>query len=71
MATHPRTRLAPDARREEILETAGRLFAEHGYEGVSASEVARQAGITPGLLTTISAASAAFSSHSSSGSARR
>lgn len=50
VATRRRTRLAPDARREEILHTAGRLFAERSYAEVSASEVARQAGITPGLL---------------------
>jgi len=50
MANRPRTRLAPDIRREEILETAGRLFAQHGYEAVSASEVARTAGVTPGLI---------------------
>ncbi len=50
MATRPRTRLAPEARREEILEAASRLFAQNGYEAVSASEIARQAGITPGLL---------------------
>lgn len=45
-----RTRLSPDARREEILQSAGRLFAERSYAEVSASEVARQAGITPSLL---------------------
>ena len=50
VTSRPRRRLAPVARREEILETAGRLFAERGYAGVSASEVARQAGVTPGLL---------------------
>ena len=50
MATHTHTRLPPATRREEILDTAGRLFAERGYAAVSASEVARQAGVTPGLL---------------------
>jgi AcrR family transcriptional regulator len=50
VATHPRTRLAPAARREDILKTACRLFAERGYEAVSASEVAREAGVTLGLL---------------------
>jgi AcrR family transcriptional regulator len=48
--TRTRTRLTPATRREEILETAGRLFAEQGYAAVSASEVARQAGVTPGLV---------------------
>lgn len=42
--------MAPAVRREQILEVAGRLFAEHGYEAVSASAVARAAGVTPGLL---------------------
>jgi AcrR family transcriptional regulator len=50
MVTRPRTRLAPDARREEILKTAGGLFAERGYAAVSASEIAREAGVTAGLL---------------------
>ena len=42
--------MAPAERREEILATARRLFAERGYEAVSASEVAREAGVTLGLL---------------------
>ena len=50
MAARPRTRLSPAIRRAEILDAAGRLFAERGYEAVSASEVARLAGVTPGLL---------------------
>lgn len=50
MAARPRTRLAPAARREAILEVAGRLFSEHGYAAVSASEVARKAGVAPALV---------------------
>jgi AcrR family transcriptional regulator len=50
VATRPRTRLSPSTRRAEILDTAGRLFAERGYAAVPASEVARRAGVTPGLL---------------------
>ena len=50
MATRPRTRLSPATRRAEILDAAGGLFSERGYEAVSASEVARRAGVTPGLL---------------------
>jgi AcrR family transcriptional regulator len=50
VAKRTRTRLSPATRRAEILDTASRLFAERGYAAVSASEVARQAGVTPGLL---------------------
>jgi AcrR family transcriptional regulator len=50
VAARPRTRLSPAARRAEILDAASRLFAEHGYAAVSASDVARRAGVTPGLL---------------------
>ena len=50
MATRPRTRLSPATRRAEILDAAGGLFSERGYAAVSASEVARRAGVTPGLL---------------------
>jgi AcrR family transcriptional regulator len=50
VATRSRARLPPATRREEILDVAARLFAERGYAAVSASEVARHAGITPGLL---------------------
>lgn len=50
VVARPRTRLPPDTRREDILRTARRLFAERSYAEVSASEVARQAGVTPGLL---------------------
>lgn len=51
MATRPRTRLAPDARREEILEHARGLFGARGYAAVSASEIARSAGVTPALVS--------------------
>lgn len=51
MATKPRTRLAPDARREEILEHARRLFGARSYAAVSASEIARAAGVTPALVS--------------------
>jgi AcrR family transcriptional regulator len=49
-AAKTHTRLAPDARREQILETAVRLFGERGYADVSASDVARAAGVTPALV---------------------
>jgi AcrR family transcriptional regulator len=51
MATRPRTRLAPDARREEILDHARQLFGARSYAAVSASEIARAAGVTPGLVS--------------------
>ncbi len=51
MATRPRTRLAPDARREEILEHARQLFGKRSYAAVSASEIARAAGVTPALVS--------------------
>jgi AcrR family transcriptional regulator len=50
VATRPRTRLAPDDRREEILDHARQLFAGKSYGAVSASEIARAAGVTPGLV---------------------
>jgi AcrR family transcriptional regulator len=51
MAARPRTRLAPDARREEILEHARQLFGDRSYNAVSASEIARAAGVTPALVS--------------------
>ena len=36
--------------REHIVETALRLFAEHGYHGVSTRKIAQAAGITEGLI---------------------
>jgi AcrR family transcriptional regulator len=51
MATRARTRLAPDARREEILDHARQLFGRKSYAAVSASEIARAAGVTPALVS--------------------
>ncbi|SRR6266516_1144342 len=39
-------RLSADERREEVLEVAGELFAEHGLQGTSTEEIARRAGIS-------------------------
>jgi len=44
------TRLGPEARREQIRETARGLFEESGYDPVSMSDVARAAGVTRGLV---------------------
>lgn len=51
MTAKPRTRLAPDARRQEILEHARELFGGRSYAVVSASEIARAAGVTPALVS--------------------
>ena len=50
-ATAPRyQRLERDARREQILAAARRLYAEQGAAAVSTAAVAREAGVTRGLL---------------------
>jgi AcrR family transcriptional regulator len=51
MATRTRTRLAPDARRHDILDHARHLFGHKSYAAVSASEIARAAGVTPALVS--------------------
>jgi AcrR family transcriptional regulator len=43
-------RLEPDARREQILECATRLFGERPYAAVSTTDIARAAGVARGLL---------------------
>jgi AcrR family transcriptional regulator len=49
--TATRTRLAPDVRREAILAHARTLFGTQTYAAVSASAVARAAGVTPALVS--------------------
>ena len=50
-ATTPRARrLTPDARREEIITAAARLFEQRPWTQVSTVELAREAGIARGLL---------------------
>ena len=44
------TRLDVDERRRRLLETGARVFAEHSYDEVSMSDLARAAGISKGLL---------------------
>ena len=48
--TGQRRRLEPDARREQILSVAGRLFGERGYAAVSTGDVASGAGVVRGLV---------------------
>ncbi|MFC3987738.1 TetR/AcrR family transcriptional regulator [Actinoplanes siamensis] len=45
-----RRRLEPDARREQILSVAVRLFGERPYADVSTTDVARGAGVARGLV---------------------
>jgi AcrR family transcriptional regulator len=45
-----RTRLAPEARREQILDEAARLILEEGLSAVSMERVAREVGISKGLV---------------------
>ena len=46
----PYSRLDPAERRDQILDTANTLFAERGYEEVSIDDIAKEAGITRGLI---------------------
>lgn len=45
-----RRRLPPDERRELIIQSASKLFAVLPYSAVSTTDIAREAGITRGLL---------------------
>ncbi|WP_293902608.1 TetR/AcrR family transcriptional regulator [Phenylobacterium sp.] len=48
--TRKRTRLAPEARREQILDEAARLILDEGLHAVSMERVARDVGISKGLV---------------------
>jgi AcrR family transcriptional regulator len=45
-----RRRLPVAERREMIVEAAGRLFGEHGYDGTRLDEIAAAAGVTKPIL---------------------
>ncbi|MBP2329953.1 AcrR family transcriptional regulator [Kibdelosporangium banguiense] len=50
-ASEPRwRRLEPDARREQILVCAIRLFGERPYPAVSTTDIAQEAGVARGLI---------------------
>ncbi|MFE5292583.1 TetR/AcrR family transcriptional regulator [Isoptericola sp. NPDC056618] len=47
----PRRRRSPEQARQEILDAATTLVAEHGPDGVTLAKVARAAGVTRGLVS--------------------
>src|SRR4051812_23397940 len=44
------SRLGPDARRDQILDAARRVFTRRDATTASTSEIAREAGVTRGLV---------------------
>src|SRR5215207_9581860 len=44
------SRLAPEQRRDQILDAANALFAERAYDEVSIEDIASAAGVTRGLV---------------------
>ena len=48
MARVPGIGTAPGGRREQLLQAGERLFAEHGYRGVTIAEVAAAVGVSTG-----------------------
>jgi len=48
--TPKRRRLPPEQRRAQLLDAAGDLFAERGYEEVSVEDIARAADVQRGLV---------------------
>ena len=51
MVTPPKyRRLDAGQRRDQILDAANRLFAEHGYDEVSIEDIAKSADVTRGLV---------------------
>ena len=50
MSLLTRKRLAPEARRQEILEAGYRLFGQRGYHGTSVSDIAQELGMSHGTF---------------------
>jgi AcrR family transcriptional regulator len=50
MSGNPTRRLPPGERRARIVDAAGRLFGERGYEGTRLEDVAAAAGVTKPIL---------------------
>jgi AcrR family transcriptional regulator len=48
--TSPRKRVAAAERRRLLVDAAGQVFAEHGYQGTAVEAIARRAGVTVPVL---------------------
>jgi AcrR family transcriptional regulator len=48
--TAQRRRRTPEVRRDQIIQAAVKLFAEHGYERTTTREIAQEAGISEGTI---------------------
>jgi TetR/AcrR family transcriptional regulator len=46
----PRTRLTTEARRQQLIDTASRVFAERGFRGTTTREIAGAAGVTEAVI---------------------
>lgn len=46
----PKTRMKPEARRDQILSVALRIAVEQGYDNVTRERIAASAGISTGLV---------------------
>jgi AcrR family transcriptional regulator len=50
MAAYPRKRLPRAEREQHMLDAAGEVFGQHGFQTASMDEIARRSGITKALL---------------------
>lgn len=48
--TEPKSRLSGEERREQLIQTAIRLFSQNGFRGTTTREIARAAGVTEALV---------------------